>query len=145
MVHHDDGVVHHQSQRYGQPGKGIEVQVDFEEVKQDGRDAHIDNDAEEEHAEVPDVAVDQEDKGDKDQDGEPGTLVDLVQLFFQELRVIVFQPYLKARRQGAFRLFYRLFNIFGQQHLVGPFPGSDRQGDRVVAVDAVVAASFGLL
>src|SRR5690606_28121499 len=114
-------VVHHQSQRYGQPGKGIEVQVDFEEVKQDGRDAHIDDDAKEQHAEVPDVAVDQEDEGDQDQDGKAGTLVDLVQLFFQELHVVVFQPYLKAGGKGAFGQLYRLFDFFGQQHLVCPF------------------------
>ena len=144
MVHHDDGVVHDQAQGDGQPGKGIEVQVDFQEIKQDGRDAYIDDYAQEQHAEIPGIPVDQKDKSNKDQDGEPGTFVDFVQLFFQEFGVIVFQPYLKSGGEGAFGLFYRLLDFFRQQYLIGAFPGRDRQGDRVVAVDAVVPFRFGL-
>src|SRR5690606_16699506 len=145
MVHHDDGVVHHQAERDCQPRKRIEMQVDFEEIKQDGRDAHSDDDAEKEGGEVLDIPVDQEDESDQDQDGEPGAFVYLVEFFFQELGVVVFESYLKAGGEGAFGLFYRLLDFFGQQYLVGPFPGGDRQGDRVVAVDAVVPFRLGLL
>ena len=81
MINHDDCIVHNQTKTDRQSCQRIQMNIHFQKIEDNRTQTQIDQDTQKQYAEIFEVSVDQENKYNQDQNGEPRSLINLIQLF----------------------------------------------------------------